>query len=150
MQQIRPTLPLLLCLLTGASLGCVTKEYPPAPTGAEQIYRWTDSTGKSHFTPSLEQLPADVRAKANALNASPDEPSMSLTEEGRWAALNIDGLSGSDAFSQTGQYGGVESESMDGVEPRRQTPRDAALDAQIADLEASIAQREDILKEMII
>lgn len=149
MQPIRSTLPLILCLLTGASLGCAAKEFPPAPTGAEQIYRWTDSAGTTHFTPSLEQLPEDVRAKANALNASPNEPSMSLTEEGRWAALNIDGLSGSDAFFQAGQYGSIESESMDDPEPRRQTPRDAALDAQIADLEASVAQREDILKEMI-
>ncbi len=124
-------------------------EPSPVAIPEGQIYRWTDTEGKTHFTPSLEQLPPSIREQINALASMPGESRMALSQEGRWAALNIDGSSSGPSFGDVTESRGVETEVLqDRLDPE-QALRNSEVNSRIAELETIIAQQEDQLKEMI-
>jgi hypothetical protein len=149
MKRIPQTLSLALFLFAGSTLGCATPEPSPVAAPEGQIYRWTDTEGKTHFTPSLEQLPPTIREQISILASMPGESRMALSKEGRWAALNIEGDSSGASFGDVTEYGGVETEALQETLDPAQALRNAEMNSRIAELESIIAQHEDQLKEMI-
>jgi hypothetical protein len=149
MKRTPQTLSLALFLLAGSHLGCATSEPSPVVIPEGQIYRWTDAEGQTHFTPSLEQLPPTIREQISTLASMPGESRMALSQEGRWAALNIDGNSSGVSFGDVTESRGIETEVLQETLDPAQALRNSEMDSRIAELESIIAQHEDQLKEMI-
>lgn len=61
------------CWLRASTLVLLASLVLAAPVSSE-IYRWTDSTGRVHFTQNLNQVPAHQRAAAEAAAKAPKGP----------------------------------------------------------------------------
>ncbi len=85
MQRIRHTLSLTIFLTSSSLLACSTPIPDQQPVGDEYIYRWTDSEGKTHFTPSWAQLPTEIQEQVVGLASQTGPSRMTMTQEGTWA-----------------------------------------------------------------
>lgn len=149
MKRIHLTLSLVFLLCAGSIPGCAKAPEPASVVPEGQIYRWTDSAGKAHFTPSLEQLPPTIREQITALLSAPSESRRDLSEEGRWASLNIDKDVSEVPFGYPADSRGSEADQpQEPYDPQR-AERNAEVNARIVELEDRIALHEAKLKVMI-
>lgn len=145
-----------LLSLAAAGPGLAQQERA-APT----IYKWVDTNGIAHYTTDPDDIPSELRSQLDGLrrarSETPRESPPSLDPDDPWAAVSVedadelwvvqDSLGDPEELEAEEPFGTGSSEDPARRERRRQEL--AALDQQIADLQARIAADEDVLKDWI-